>query len=70
MSLSVYKASAGSGKTYRMALEMVAILLNRPDEYKHSLAITFTNKAAGELKTRVVFVLDLLSRLDDTKGLS
>jgi ATP-dependent helicase/nuclease subunit A len=67
MSLTIYKASAGSGKTYKMALEVVQILLRNPEAYKHILAVTFTNKAAEELKERIIYVLNLLSKLDDEK---
>jgi len=66
MSLRLYKASAGSGKTYQMAVEIVVLFLKNPDAYKHTLAITFTNKAAGELKTRIVDVLTYLSDLNNT----
>jgi ATP-dependent helicase/nuclease subunit A len=65
MSLRLYKASAGSGKTYQMAVEIVVLLLKNPDAYQHTLAITFTNKAAGELKTRIIDVLTYLSVLDN-----
>ncbi len=68
MSLRLYKASAGSGKTYQMAIEMVLLLLENPENYQKSLAITFTNKAAEELKTRIVFVLSLLGQLKDDAG--
>ncbi|MEA3447690.1 MAG: UvrD-helicase domain-containing protein [Bacteroidota bacterium] len=68
MGLTVYKASAGSGKTYTMATEIIAVLLKHPDEYKNILAATFTNKAAGELKTRVINVLGLISQGNDEKG--
>ncbi|MEA1873594.1 MAG: UvrD-helicase domain-containing protein [Bacteroidota bacterium] len=65
MSLRLYKASAGSGKTYQMAVEIVVLFLKNPDAYKHTLAITFTNKAAGELKTRIIDVLTYLSALNN-----
>ncbi len=65
MSLRLYKASAGSGKTYQMAVEIVVLLLKNPDAYQHTLAITFTNKAAGELKTRIINVLTYLSELNN-----
>ncbi len=68
MGLTIYKASAGSGKTYTLAVEIIAVLLKQPDAYKHILAATFTNKAAGELKTRVVNVLSQLSKADKEKG--
>ncbi len=58
----IYKSSAGSGKTYTLVKEYLKIVLNNPDDYKHTLAITFTNKAAEEMKTRVVQRLVELSK--------
>lgn len=52
--LTVYRASAGSGKTYRLALEYVKILAQNPEAYDSILAVTFTNKAAGEMKSRIL----------------
>lgn len=55
-SFSVYDASAGSGKTYTLVKEYLRIILmaNRPDAYRNILAITFTNKAVHEMKSRIV----------------
>ena len=52
----VYNASAGSGKTFTIVKQYLSILLkaNRLDYYKNILAITFTNKAVGEMKSRIV----------------
>ncbi|MCX7878752.1 MAG: UvrD-helicase domain-containing protein, partial [Ignavibacteria bacterium] len=50
----IYKASAGSGKTYTLVKEYLKLVLNEPDEMKATLAITFTNKAAEEMKTRII----------------
>lgn len=61
MSLIVYKSSAGSGKTFTLVLEYLALVLRKPSLYRHILAITFTNKAANELKARVIQALWLLS---------
>ena len=47
-------ASAGSGKTFRLTREMLLLLTRNPENYKHILAITFTNKAAAEMKSRVL----------------
>ncbi|NDV68753.1 exodeoxyribonuclease V subunit beta [Dysgonomonas sp. 25] len=52
--LSVYKASAGSGKTHRLTSEYLSLLFRSPFAYKHILAVTFTNKATDEMKTRIV----------------
>lgn len=59
--LLIYKASAGSGKTYRLAAEYIKLILNRPDSYKNILAVTFTNKATGEMKERIMNNLYALS---------
>lgn len=53
-SLIVYKASAGSGKTFTLAIEYMLHLLRDPMAYKHILAVTFTNKATGEMKERIL----------------
>lgn len=66
-SLNVYKASAGSGKTYRLALEYIKLLIRRPDAYQHILAVTFTNKAAGEMKERVLNDLSILANPDTAR---
>jgi ATP-dependent exoDNAse (exonuclease V) beta subunit len=50
----VYKSSAGSGKTYSLVREYLKLVLCDTDNYKRTLAITFTNKAAKEMKTRVM----------------
>ncbi len=52
--LKVYKASAGSGKTYRLVAEYIKILIHNPDAYRQILAVTFTNKATAEMKSRIV----------------
>ena len=50
----VYKSSAGSGKTYTLMLIYLTIILKEPARYRNILAITFTNKAANEIKQRIV----------------
>lgn len=52
--LSVYKASAGSGKTFRLTIEYLKVVLKQPSHYKRILAITFTNKATAEMKSRIL----------------
>ncbi|REJ82403.1 MAG: hypothetical protein DWQ39_00745 [Bacteroidetes bacterium] len=52
--LKIYKSSAGSGKTFTLVREYLAIVLARPQDYRHVLAITFTNKAAAEMKSRII----------------
>lgn len=52
--LTVYKASAGSGKTHRLTEEYLLLLFSSPFSYKHILAVTFTNKATEEMKSRII----------------
>ncbi|MBK7213635.1 MAG: UvrD-helicase domain-containing protein [Bacteroidales bacterium] len=60
----VYKSSAGSGKTFTLVREYIALALKSPSYFRHILAITFTNKAANEMKQRVVQSLVHLSAPD------
>lgn len=55
--LTIYKSSAGSGKTYTLVKEYLKLVLQRPSDYKHILAITFTNKATEEMKNRIIRAL-------------
>lgn len=52
--LTVYKASAGSGKTFRLAVRYIAMLVANPRSYSGILAVTFTNKATAEMKRRIL----------------
>lgn len=63
----LYNASAGSGKTYTLVKEFLLLLLNssNPTKFKHLLAITFTNKAANEMKERIVTWLNDFTHPDD-----
>ena len=54
MSFTVYKSSAGSGKTFTLVKEYLKIILRKPADFRSILAITFTNKAANEMKDRVI----------------
>jgi ATP-dependent exoDNAse (exonuclease V) beta subunit len=56
----VYKSSAGSGKTYTLVKEFIKICLSSSDRMAFSriLAITFTNKAAAEMKERILSALE------------
>ena len=57
----IYKASAGSGKTFSLVYEYIRILIDNPNEYKHILAVTFTNDATEEMKERVLMQLKKLA---------
>jgi len=52
--LLVYKASAGSGKTFTLAIKYMQFLILNPRSYKSILAVTFTNKATAEMKERIL----------------
>ncbi len=63
--IKVMKASAGAGKTYNLAKTYIRILLEKRQDrfaYKHILAVTFTNKATAEMKTRILNELHVLAR--------
>ncbi|MFA6751188.1 MAG: UvrD-helicase domain-containing protein [Fermentimonas sp.] len=59
--LHIIKASAGSGKTHRLTGEYLHLLFAQPNNHRHILAVTFTNKATDEMKSRIVEELHLLS---------
>ncbi|HHP7240123.1 MAG TPA: UvrD-helicase domain-containing protein [Cyclobacteriaceae bacterium] len=58
----VYRSSAGSGKTFTLAKEYIKLSLRSPDYFQKILAVTFTNKAAEEMKNRVISYLEALSK--------
>lgn len=62
-SFHIYNASAGSGKTYTLVKEYLKVMFSSSDKfpYKHILAITFTNKAVAEMKTRIIDTLKAFS---------
>jgi len=58
--LKILSASAGSGKTHQLVLEYLTILLKDLQykrKYKSIVAMTFTNKAASEMKERILSTL-------------
>lgn len=62
--LEIYAASAGSGKTHRLVLAYLKILLtdtNYRQKFRHIVAMTFTNKAANEMKERILQTLSGLA---------
>ena len=60
----IYKSSAGSGKTYTLAKNYIRLSLKSPYHFKKILAVTFTNKAAKEMKERI---LDMVSDIINQK---
>ncbi len=65
MNFTVYKSSAGSGKTFNLVKEYLKIVLQSPEEFRNILAVTFTNKAANEMKERIINYLKELSAASD-----
>lgn len=61
--IEIIKASAGSGKTFTLARKYIMLLLQNEDRYayRHILAVTFTNKATEEMKTRILKELHVLA---------
>jgi ATP-dependent exoDNAse (exonuclease V) beta subunit len=58
----IYKASAGSGKTFVLTREYLRLLFKNSAHYRSTLAVTFTNKASAEMKHRIVSSLYDLSQ--------
>lgn len=61
--IQIMKASAGSGKTYSLARKYISLLLGSKDRYayRHILAVTFTNKATDEMKSRILKELHIMA---------
>ena len=67
--LTIYKASAGSGKTFTLSIEYIKLLINDPTNYRSTLAVTFTNKATEEMKIRILSQLyGIWKQLPDSKS--
>ena len=67
----VYQASAGSGKTYTIVKEYLSLCLKSEAStanYSHILAITFTNKAANEMKEKITAQLNLIIDSDPNEA--
>lgn len=69
----VYKSGAGSGKTFTLVKEYLRLALydetKLSSNYRRILAITFTNKAAAEMKTRVISTLDQIANRNELPGI-
>lgn len=64
--VKILKASAGSGKTYRLAYEYIKGVVQNPLLYRATLAVTFTNKATEEMKRRIIESLHALANAPET----
>ena len=81
MSIKLFSASAGSGKTYTLTIEYIKLALSGTDSkgyFRRILAVTFTIKAAEEMRSRIIEFLELIaafpfeasiSATDQKKGL-
>lgn len=65
MALKIFRSSAGSGKTFTLVREYIKLLIKKPTDFKHILAITFTNKATEEMKSRILSQLKKLAEGED-----
>jgi len=63
--IKIVKASAGSGKTYTLSHDYIDLLKDRFD-YRHILAVTFTNKATAEMKERIL--RELKKKAEEDEG--
>jgi len=59
--LKILQASAGSGKTFSLTAHYLSLLFKSETKYREILAVTFTNKATEEMKTRILQVLEGLA---------
>ena len=68
--IQIMKASAGSGKTFNLARKYITLLFRKNDRaaYRHILAVTFTNKATDEMKSRILRELHILSTDPSSSG--
>ena len=61
MRARILNASAGSGKTYQLAYKYVRDVVEQPTLYRHILAVTFTNKATEEMRSRILSEIHTLA---------
>ena len=65
--IKILQASAGSGKTFSLTAHYLTLLFSGDNKYREILAVTFTNKATEEMKTRILQVLIGFAKGDGTK---
>ena len=67
MSLQLYSASAGSGKTYTLTIEYIKLALHAYESrgyFRRILAVTFTTKAAEEMRSRIIEFLSGIAAVE------
>lgn len=64
--IKILQASAGSGKTFSLTVHYLTLLFSAETKYREILAVTFTNKATEEMKTRILEVLQGLATGDQS----
>lgn len=67
--LHVLKASAGSGKTFALTVHYISLLLRNEHSYREILALTFTNKATAEMKSRIMTILEGLAKSTESRSI-
>ena len=68
--LTIYRASAGAGKTHVLTGEYLDLLFSGVDVHAKILSVTFTNKATDEMKKRIITELHRLSSRQSSDYLS
>jgi ATP-dependent helicase/nuclease subunit A len=68
--VKILQASAGSGKTFSLTAHYLTLLFSGPNKYREILAVTFTNKATEEMKTRILQVLLGFANGDTSKKIA
>ncbi len=66
---TILSASAGSGKTFSLVLRYICDIIKSPDRYRNILAVTFTNKATEEMKSRIIKEIHLLASNQESEYL-
>lgn len=64
--LTIYQASAGAGKTHLLTGQYLKLIFSAPMAFRHVLAVTFTNKATDEMKSRIIAELYNLALGNDS----
>lgn len=59
--LTICKASAGSGKTHKLTGEYLKLIFNPGIRFRNILAVTFTNKATAEMRERILEALSAIA---------